>query len=321
MKALAKRPAEELGRALELVEDSKRLMQEAFAKETRRAYASQWRLFEGWARRSGHEVLPASPATVCLYLTARKKDGAKLATLEQALAAIAWAHKMAKFESPRGSSEVRLLMKGVARTLGRAQAQKAPILVPALRRMVAGLSGELAGLRDRALLLLGFACAFRRRELVALNVEDLSWDVEGMNVRVRRSKTDQEGEGEVLGVHFGEHPETCPVRAVRAWLEAAHLVEGPVFRPITKGGRVLKGRLSDRSVAEVVKRHAAAAGFDPKAFAGHSLRSGLATSAARAGAHERDIARQTRHRGTKVLRRYIRAASVFENNVTKGLGL
>jgi integrase len=319
MKALARRPKSELARAGELVQTAQDLAREAFAKETRRSYGSQWRLFQAWTAANGLPSLPAAPPTVALYLTARVKDGAKLSTLEQALAAIAWAHKAKKLESPRGSSEVRLLMKGIARTLGRAQAQKAPLLVPALRRMVEGLPGSVAGARDRALLLLGFACAFRRRELVALDVEDLSWDVEGLNVRVRRSKTDQEGEGEVLGVHYGENPSTCPVSAVRAWLEAARLSSGPLFRAVSKSGRVLPGRLSDRSVAEVVKRHAGAVGLDAKTFAGHSLRSGLATSAAKAGRHERDIARQTRHKGTKVLRRYIRAASVFENNVTKGL--
>jgi integrase len=193
--------------------------------------------------------------------------------------------------------------------------------VPYLRAMVQGLGTDPAGCRDRALLLLGFAGALRRSELVGLDVADVTEGSDGLTVRLRRSKTDQESAGRTLGIPYGSNPVTCPVRAWRAWLELSGITEGAAFRPVDRHGRIGETRLSGQAVALVLKRHAARAGLDPAGVAGHSLRAGLATSAAAAGVPERVIAGTTGHRGTAMLSRYIREGSLFRENAASAVGL
>jgi integrase len=187
--------------------------------------------------------------------------------------------------------------------------------------MTRALPDTIAGSRDRCLLLLGFASALRRSELSALNVDDLSFVDLGIVITVRRSKTDQQAHGRQIGVPRGGNPETCPVRTTREWLARAAISSGPVFRPIDRHHSVAVSRLSDRSVATIVKRAAEAAGLDPARFAGHSLRSGFATAAAQAGATEMQIMRQTGHRSTDVLRRYIKPTTLFDQNPAAQVGL
>ena len=189
-------------------------------------------------------------------------------------------------------------------------------------RMMCGIQGEdLQGIRDSALLLVGFAGALRRSELVGLDVADVIPADGGTILTLRRSKTDQEGAGRQVGIPYGSHRETCPVRSLHRWLEIAELEEGPIFRPIDRHGSVGSTRLSDRSVALIVQRAAKKAGLDPGLFAGHSLRAGLATAAAAAGVSEHDIARTTGHKSVAVLRRYVRTATVFERNAAASVGL
>jgi site-specific recombinase XerD len=187
--------------------------------------------------------------------------------------------------------------------------------------MVDTLGDDLAGHRDRALLLIGFAGAFRRSELVALDVADATEGHEGLTVHLRRSKTDQEGQGRTVGIPFGANLATCPVRAWRAWIEASAITEGPVFRSVDRHGHIGTTRLTGQSVAHIVKRHAAMAGLDPEQIAGHSLRAGLATSAAAAGVPERVIANTTGHKGSAMLRRYIREGTLFGQNAAAAVGL
>ena len=172
--------------------------------------------------------------------------------------------------------------------------------------MIEALPEGLKGVRDRALLLVGFAGAFRRSELVSLDVDDLDFTEEGLVVTLRRSKTDQEGEGRRVGVPFGSNPTTCPVRSMKAWLEASAITDGPVFRSVNRHGQLQAQRLTSQSVALVVKRYAEVCGLDRHAFAGHSLRAGFATVAARNGANERSIMNQTGHKSLTIVRRYIR---------------
>jgi integrase len=249
----------------------------------------------------------------------------KVAGLTLALAAISQVHKAAGFASPRGAAEVQEVMKGIRRSLGVAQVQKAPILLSDLRAMVEALPIGLAGLRDRALLLVGFAGAFRRSELVALDIRDVNFAPEGLEVTLRRSKTDQEGVGRKIGLPYGSNPSTCPVRALQAWLNASApqgTTSGPIFREVRPDGRtVMVAPLTGQSVALIVKKAATGAGLDPAKFSGHSLRAGLATSAAKAGKSERAIMAQTGHRSEKMVRRYIRDASLFDDNAASGIGL
>ena len=174
-------------------------------------------------------------------------------------------------------------------------------------------------LRDRALLILGFTGALRRSELVALDFEDVHHSPDGISLILRWSKTDQEGQGEKVSIPKGKKPATCPVTMLRQWLEFANIKSGPIFRPIRQNGRILPSRLTDRSVALIVKRHVGHAGFDAAEFSGHSLRAGLATSAAKAGQSERSIMKQTRHKSEKMVRRYIREGTLFEDNVVSSL--
>jgi integrase len=184
-----------------------------------------------------------------------------------------------------------------------------------------GKQASLAGLRDRALLLLGFAGGFRRSELVALDVSDLDETEDGLRLRIRRSRGDQEAAGREVGIPRGQHPETCPVRAVRDWRQAAGILESALFRPVNRYDQLQPQRLSDKGVARIVKRAAERAGMDAAAYAGHSLRAGLAAAAAAGGAPERAIMKQTGHTSLVVVRRYIRAGSLFQENAAASLGL
>jgi integrase len=234
---------------------------------------------------------------------------------------ISQAHKAADLPSPTSSGLVRRTHGGIRRTIGTAQTGKAPALVDDLKRMLAALPDSRVGRRDRALLLLGFAGAFRRAELVSLDVSDLEFSRAGLIVTLRKSKTDQEGRSRRVGIPFGSSAATCPVRSVQAWLEAARITSGPVFRSLDVFDRVQPGRLSDKAVARMIKRRAKAIGLDPTRYAGHSLRAGLATSAAAAGASERVIMAQTGHRSADMVRRYIREGSLFRQNAAALVGL
>ena len=293
----------------------------AKAPNTVRAYRADWRDFAAWCEGRGLEPLPAAPETVALYLADLAESGRKASTLQRRLSAISQAHRLAGHPTPTGAAAVRAVWAGIRRVHGSAQDGKAPALTADIRAMLAALPPGTIGARDRALLLLGFAGAFRRSELVALDAEDLAPTREGLVVVLRRSKTDQAGAGRPVGIPLGQHAATCPVRAVRAWQAAAGIAAGPLFRPVDKHGRVGPGRLSDRAVALVVKRAAAAAGLNPERYAGHSLRAGLATSAAEAGASERSIMNQTGHRSVTMVRKYIRDGSLFRENAAAKVGL
>jgi len=246
---------------------------------------------------------------------------AKPATIDARLAAISAAHRAAGHDSPTKAEPVRLVRRGVRRTVGAAQRQVRPVSVVDLRAMVNGLGDDLAGHRDRAMLLLGFAGALRRSELVGLDVADVADGPDGLTVTIRRSKTDQEGAGRTVGIPRGAHGETDPVGAWQEWLRGSGITEGAAFRPIDRHGRISPNRLTAQSVAAVVKRHAERAGIDPEQVAGHSLRAGLATSAAAAGVSERVIAATTGHKGTAMLRKYIREGSLFRENAAAAVGL
>jgi integrase len=293
----------------------------AKAAATRRGYASDWRQFSAWCERAGLSSLPAEPRTVALYI-ADLAETRRPATISRHMAAIAAAHKAVGLESPASMKHgaVSSVWQGIRRTHGAAQNAKAPVLVEDLRRMVDNLRPGVIGTRDRALLLVGFAGAFRRSELVALNADDVQFTSDGLVVTLRRSKTDQEGEGRKVGIPYGSNPETCPVRALRAWQDASGIEAGPLFRSVTRHGKIC-GRMSGYAVALVLKRYAVATGLESTAYSGHSLRAGLATSAAIAGASERSIMAQTGHRSSAMVRRYIRDGSLFRENAAAKVGL
>lgn len=293
----------------------------ASSANTQRAYKADWTAFTAWCELTAQTPIPAEPETLADYLASMADGGYSVASINRRASAIARAHRLAGLETPfRGVA--RETISGIRRVLGVAPTrQAAPVTVADLRAMIANLPSGIRGVRDQALLLVGFAGALRRSELVGLDVPDLSQVDAGTLLTLRRSKTDQEGEGRQVGLPFGSHRETCPVRSLRYWLEVSEICDGPIFRPIDKSGNVAGSRLSDRSVALVVQRSAKRAGLDPVTFSGHSLRAGLATAAAAAGVAEADIARTTGHRSVAVLRRYVRTATLFERNAASSVGL
>ncbi len=303
----------------ETVERAGDYARQAKAPNTLRAYRADWADFATWCQAHGLEALPATDSTVALYLT-EAAERCKTSTLQRRLSAIAQAHKAAGHVPPT-KGRVSMVWQGIRRAKGTAQKGKAPARTQEVRAMVATCGDGLLGTRDRALLLLGFAGAFRRSELVGLDVADLDFGRDGLTVTLRRSKTDQEGAGQKVGIPYGSTPATCPVRNLQEWLEGADVTSGPVFRGVNRWGQVNAARLTDRAVALVVKRCAQAAGLDPALYAGHSLRAGLATAAAEAGVSERTIMAQTRHKSLPMVRRYIRDGNLFRDNAAAAVGL
>jgi site-specific recombinase XerD len=291
----------------ELVDAMAAYASAAQAPNTTKAYESDWRQFEHWA--DGHLLvaMPAAPATCALYLTALAKRGLKVSTIRRRAAAITRAHRQANHPSPVWDPRVLTVMEGIARTHGTPPAKKVALLRDPLLELVDRIDRTTsAGLRDRALLLLGFALGLRRSELVAIRVEDLSPHHDGLTVRLAGSKTDQTGRGHVFLLAFAEAPNPCPVRAVRAWVDHAGLTSGPIARRVTRTGAA-SSPLSAQSIALIVKRRAKAAGLPARDYAGHSLRSGFSTQAARDGYLPAQIADTTRHKDRRTLDGYIQA--------------
>lgn len=315
-----------LARLAPTVEKARDFVALSQAANTARAYRADWVHFEAWCVERGLAALPATPATVALYLTdlaEPSEEGQvarKVSTIQRRLSGIVFFHKAADHDSPADSREVRAVMRGIRRAKGAPPTEKQPATTEVIRAMVEPLGDDLRGRRDRALLLLGFAGALRRSELVGLEVKDAQLTREGIVLTIRRSKTDQEGQGMTRGIAYGSNPDTCPVRALQAWLEHTSIKDGPLFRSL-RFGRVQPRGLDGRDVARIVKRAATEAGLDPTHFSGHSLRAGLATAAAAAGVSERAIMDQTGHRSLAIMRRYIRKGSLFKDNASAQVGL
>jgi site-specific recombinase XerD len=306
-------PLPSLERAREFARQSK-------AENTLRGYRGDWKDFCGWCGARELSPLPASPETVAGYI-ADCAGRLKVGSIQRRLNAIAEAHKAVGVESPTSAGMVRNTLKGIKRVNGTAAVQKVAALTEDVRAMVSATDSGLIGVRDRAMILLGFAGAFRRSEIVSLNFEDCSFGKDGLTITLRRCKTDQDAEGRKIGIPYGSNPETCPVRTVQAWMEQAAITSGPLFRSITRHGRLRPGRLSGIDISRVVKKLAVRAGLDAAKYAGHSLRAGHATTAAIAGATERSIMNQTGHRSVQMVRRYIRDGSLFRENSAGKLGL
>jgi site-specific recombinase XerD len=303
----------------ELVERAQAYTVDARASSTRKAYLTDFESFEAWCTRQGLPSSPATPTAVAVYLAALADAGRKASTIERALAGIAWAQRARGFEWQKGHPAVSAVMTGIRRKHGTAPNQKAPVVDQELALLVATVGEDLRGLRDRALLTMGWFGAFRRSELVALTVTDVKKEREGLVVAVRRSKGDQEARGAEKGIPYASNPALCPVRALEAWLEAAKIIEGAIFRGVDRHGRLAPEGLSDRTVARIVKGSAEKAGLDPRIFAGHSLRAGFATTAAKKGKSLDAIIRQTLHKSEEVARGYIRHAKLFDDNAAVGL--
>ncbi len=304
-----------------LVDSARTYAAAAVSDSTRRAYLSAWKKFLVFCSSVGADALPASPGLVAVYISNRADSGRKVSTITSDLAAIAAAHRAARLESPTRSSQVATVLRGIKNTIGVRPVQKAALGIMDIRRLVAVLDQEsVRGTRDNLILVLGFAAGLRRSELVALDVTDIDVVEHGLRVLIRRSKTDQQGDGRVVPVPWGSG-RTCPVRCYRSWLSTAGITEGAVFRTIGNGDRLLSSRMSSRAVARCLKKLAAEVGMDPSGVSGHSLRAGFCTEAARAGASNRQIMRVTGHKSSIMVDRYVREGRLWDDNATSMVGL
>ncbi|MDS4028174.1 MAG: tyrosine-type recombinase/integrase [Candidatus Contendobacter sp.] len=291
----------------------------ATAPRTRQAYRDDLARFLAWGGR-----VPSSPEAVAAYLATHGESHAP-ATLGRWAVSLGRAHTSQGLADPCRDALVRATLRGIRRQRGTAPRQVTPLEREALLALLAPLGASPRDARDRALLLLGFSAALRRSELVALTTADVAFGTRGLTVTIRRSKTDQEGVGRVIGIPWARGP-VCPVRALQAWLAtaaglaaAAPATPTPLFRPIDRHGRLAPQALSGHAVAAIVKQRAAAAGLDPAEYSGHSLRAGFCTAAARHGAPTWRIQRISGHRTHASLERYIRAGQLFDDHPLEGL--
>jgi site-specific recombinase XerD len=306
-----------------IVDKARHFAANSKAANTVRAYQSDWRHFAGWCDSHSLRSMPASPGSVALYC-ADLADTCKVATITRRLAAVSKVHQAAGHESPCAMKHAVLkeVLDGIKRTVGVKQTGKAALLTNALRSLVAEIPDTLIGKRDAALLLLGFAGGFRRSELVALTIADIEFvEDDGAKVTLRKSKTDQEGQGRVVGIPYGSNPQLCPVRALRHWLTAAGITDGPLFRGVDRHGNVASSALSDQMVGRVLKQYCAVVGLAVATFGAHSLRVGMVTQASINGASERSIMGQTGHKSVAMIHRYTRDTRLFRDNAAGRLGL
>jgi site-specific recombinase XerD len=278
----------------------------SLSDNSRRAYRSDLNHFLAWGG-----TIPATPEMIAVYLAAHAEHHAP-ATLARRLVSIGKAHSAQALPSPTGTELVKATLRGIRRTHGSIQRQVAPAVKEDVLAMVAGLDG-VKGIRDRALILIGFAGAFRRSELVSLTVAEIEQGKQGLVIQLIRSKTDQEGRGRKVAIPYARGV-VCPVLAFQHWLEVAEITEGPIFRAVNRHGVIADTAIAPQSVALIIKERAQAVGLDSAKYAGHSLRAGLVTSAAQLGVSSWKIRAQTGHRSEAMLSRYIRDANIFVDN-------
>ncbi len=287
------------------------------ANNTLRAYKSDFKDFGAFCSRHGLNSLPTEPKIVSLYLTHLSKNS-KFSTLRRRLVSISMVHKLkGHYLDTKHPIIVENLM-GIRRVKGSIQKGKKPILINHLKLIINSINeqktNETKKLRDKSIILIGFGGGFRRTELISIDYEDLEFVPEGLKIILKKSKTDQFGEGMIKGLPYFDDENYCPVSNLKKWLEISNINSGPIFRRFSKGSNLTDNRLTDQSVVLLIKEHLRLAGIENKNFAGHSLRSGFATVAADSGADERSIMAMTGHKTTQMVRRYIREANLFKNN-------
>ena len=308
-----------------IITDIKRLQEETIlnlknskADNAVRAYKSDFKDFSLFCSQNGFKSLPSEPKIVSLYLTHLSTNDIKISTLKRRLASIGVIHRLkGHYLDTKHPSIIENLM-GIKRRKGSLQKSKKPLLINNLKILINIIddqnSAEIKKLRDRSIILIGFSGGFRRNEIISLDYEDLDFLQEGLKINLRKSKTDQFGEGSVKGIPYFDNSKYCPVVSIRKWIEISQINSGPLFRRFAKGSKLSKHRLTDQTVALLIKKYLKLAGIDCKNYSGHSLRSGFATSAAESGAEERSIMAMTGHRSTEMVRRYIKEANLFKNN-------
>ena len=309
----------------EIITDLKALKEETLlnlksskANNTVRAYKSDFNHFGLFCAQNGFKSLPSEPKIVSLYITHLSTKGIKMSTLKRRLVSIAAIHKLkGHYLDTKHPSIIENIM-GIKRRKGSIQIGKKPLLINTLKNIINVIDeenkDEIKKLRDRTIILVGFSGGFRRNEIVSLDYEDLEFVQEGLKISLKRSKTDQYGQGSLKGIPYFDNSEYCPVLSIQKWLNISKIISGPLFRRFSKGSKLSENRLTDQTVALIIKHYLQIAGINSKNYSGHSLRSGFATSAAESGAEERTIMAMTGHKSPEMVRRYIKEANLFKNN-------
>ena len=308
-----------------IITDIKALQEETFlnlqsskANNTIRAYKSDFNDFGLFCAKNGFKSLPTEPKVVSLYLTYLSTKEVKMSTLKRRLVSIGVIHKLKGHYLDTKHPLIIENLMGIKRRKGSSQKGKKPLLINNLKALIKAINkldiNPIIKFRDRTIVLIGFSGGFRRNEIVSLNYDDIEFVSEGLKITLRRSKTDQYGEGSLKGLPYFDNPVYCPVISLQNWLKISEINSGPLFRRFSKGSKLTEKRLTDQTVALIIKKYLNLAGLDSKNYSGHSLRSGFATSAAESGAEERSIMAMTGHKSTEMVRRYIKEANIFKNN-------
>ena len=285
---------------------------------TVRAYKSDFNDFGVFCAQNGFKSLPSDPKIVSLYLTHLSTKDAKMSTLKRRLVSIGVIHKLKGHYLDTKHPAIIENIMGIKRRKGTVQKAKKPILINSLKLIIDVIDKqkkkEIKKFRDRSIILIGFSGGFRRNEIVSLDYDDLDFVPEGLKINIKRSKTDQFGEGFTKALPYFDNSQYCPVVSLKKWIEISNITSGAVFRRFSRGSRLSDNRLTDQTVALLIKEYLKLTGIDSKNYSGHSLRSGFATSAAESGAEERSIMAMTGHKSTEMVRRYIKEANLFKNN-------
>ena len=293
-------------------------LQHSKASNTVRAYKSDFNDFGLFCVQNGFKQLPSDPKIVSLYLTHLSTKNIKMSTIKRRLVSIGVIHKLKGYYLDTKHPSIIENIMGIKRRKGSIQKGKKPLLINNLKSIINAIDNqkneEIKKLRDRTIILIGFSGGFRRNEIVSLDYEDLDFVQEGLKINVKRSKTDQFGEGSTKGLPYFDNSKYCPVVSISKWIEISKISSGAIFRRFTKGSKLSEKRLTDQTVALLIKEYLKLANIDSKNYSGHSLRSGLATSAAESGAEERSIMAMTGHKSAEMVRRYIKEANIFKNN-------
>jgi len=301
-----------------LQEETLKNLQSSKANNTIRAYKSDFRDFGLFCAQNGFKNLPSDTKVVSLYLTHLSTKDVKMSTIKRRLVSIGVIHKMKGHYLDTKHPIIVENLLGIKRRKGTVQKGKKPILINELRKILDVIdqqkSEDIKKLRDKTLILIGFSGGFRRNEIVSLDYEDLDFVYEGVKITVKRSKTDQFGQGSIKALPYFDNSVYCPVTTLKRWINISKISKGPIFRRFSKGSKLTNYRLTDQTIALIIKNYLNIAGIDSKNYSGHSLRSGFATSAAEFGAEERSIMTMTGHKSTEMVRRYIKEANLFKNN-------
>ena len=293
-------------------------LQSSKANNTIRAYKSDFKDFSLFCSKNGFKFLPSEPKIVSLYLTHLSSKDHKISTLKRRLVSIGVIHKIKGFYLDIKHPSIIENIMGIKRRKGSKQKSKKPLLINNLKTIINVIDNldddEIKQLRDRSIILIGFSGGFRRNEIVSLDYDDLDFVKEGLKINIKKSKTDQFGEGSLKGLPYFDNNQYCPVISIKKWLEISNINSGPLFRRFSKGSKLSENRLTDQTVALLIKKYLKIAGIESQNYSGHSLRSGFATSAAESGAEERSIMAMTGHKTTQMVRRYIKEANLFKNN-------